>query len=305
MHVHRSAVRTSLAGGTALSPSDLTAVLLVREEDDLSTGRAAPPMPTLTVREIPHAVRALGALGVRSVKIFAGSRVRDALASQSVSPHGLMMRAIREVKETEPDVAVTTETCVCSHTESAECYLATDGRPDVEATGRVLAEQAVAQAEAGADIVGPAAMIPGTTAAVRAALDEAGQHDVAIMPHLIFDSVLYEGYRTTMRAAPASGQRAFQILPGYPDQAVQTGLAFVGEGADMLLLEPGLFTLDTLVRLRRMGTAPLMPFAVSGEYRWLTADGDMRPLIEAFTVLKRAGAERIVTYGAAEVARAL
>ncbi|WP_367137065.1 MULTISPECIES: hypothetical protein [Streptomyces] len=298
MPTHRLAVRNFL-DGPVLTPADLTMVFLVREDGD----QPDRPMPTIAVSEVPKAVHELAGLGIRSVKIFAGSRLRDARASQSASPHGLMMRAIRQVKETEPGIAVMTETCLCSHTDTGECFLTSGSAPDVEATAEVLGEQAVAQADAGADIVGPAAMIPGTTAAVRAALDTAGHTDVAIMPHLIFDSALYEGYRTTMGAAPASGQRAFQIAPGRADQAVQTGLGFVREGADMLLLEPALFSVDTLLQLRKLCAAALMPFSVSGEYQRLTSDGDVRPLAEAFTMLKRAGGDRIITYGAVEIAR--
>ncbi|QLE71137.1 hypothetical protein FGW37_05530 [Streptomyces rectiverticillatus] len=305
MPVHRPAVRNFLAG-PALTPADLSLVLLVREDG----AQANHPMPTVTLREIPKVLREAASLGIRSVKLFAGSRMRDDQATQAASPHSLMARSIRAAKDEAPAIAVMTEACVCSYISSGECYLADRNVVDVKATGEVLAAQAVTQAEAGADIVGPAAMIPGTTRAVRSALDESGHSDVSIMPHLIFDSTLYEGYRVTMRATPASGTRAFQIAPRRADQAVRTGLGMVAEGADMVLLEPALFTVDTLIRLREACPAPLMPFSVSGEYNRLApagADGtrDVRPLMEAVTMLKRAGAERIITYGAVEIARAL
>ncbi|MGW0962564.1 hypothetical protein ACWD4K_26980 [Streptomyces gelaticus] len=240
-----------------------------------------------------------------------GDRLRDAHASQAASPTGLMMRAIRAIKDTAPEMAVMTETCVCSHTDTGECFIAGPwGRGlDLVSTIEALAEQAVAQAAAGADIVGPAAMMPGSVRAVRTALDAAGHEDVSIMPHLIFDSALYEGYRATMGAAPVSGSRAFQIIPRQAEQAIRTGLDYIGEGADMLLLEPALFAVDLLVRLKAATPVPLVPFSVSGEYLRLTSqaeDGtrESRLLSEAFTMLKRAGAERIVTYGAMDLARA-
>ncbi len=306
MPTHRLAVRNFL-GGPALTPADLTMVLLVHEDDD-GTAR---PMPTFTVREIPDTVTALDDVGVRSVKIFAGSRVRDARASQGTSPTGLMARAIRAAKKARPGIAVMTETCVCSHNDSGECWLAdTRGAADLDETAEVMAAQAVMQAEAGADIVGPAAMIPGSVRAVREALDAASHKDVAIMPHLIFESSLYEGYRATMGAAPRSGDRAFQISPRQPEQAVHTARGMVDEGADMLLTEPALHTVDTLVALKGKVPVPVMPFSVSGEYLRLTdlrPDGtrDMRGLLEAYTVLKRAGADRIITYGALDLARLL
>ncbi|MER5971828.1 hypothetical protein ABT112_19200 [Streptomyces sp. NPDC002055] len=306
MPTHRLAVRNYL-GGSALTPDDLTMVALMREDDD-----AVPhPMPTLTVRELPGTVAALKTLGVRSVKIFAGSRIRDARASQNASPTGLMARAIKAAKTAWPDIAVITETCVCSHNDSGECWLADErGVMDLKETTEVMATQAVMQAEAGADIVGPAAMLPGSVRAVREALDAAGHTDVAIMPHLIFESSLYEGYRSTMAAAPRSGARAFQISPRRPGQAVHAAQAMVDEGADMILTEPALHTVDTLVHLKDKIPVPVMPFSVSGEYLRLTDcrdDGrrDVGGLMEAYTVLKRAGADRVITYGALEIARAL
>ncbi|MFJ7247954.1 hypothetical protein ACIQWA_25465 [Kitasatospora sp. NPDC098652] len=301
----RPAVRSFLEG-PELTASDLSMVLLVREDGE----EADRPMPTVTVAEIPQAVRDLAAVGIRSVKVFANSLERNPQASGAVALDSLMVRAIRAVKDTEPGMAVMTENCLCGHTDTGECHLTVNGRIDLGATAVLTAAQAVIQAGAGADIVGPAAMTRGTIWTVRQALDEAGHRDVATMPHLILDSALYEGYRTTMRATPASGaRRPFQISPRSPASAVDTGLAFLGEGADMLLLEPGMLSVDILARLKRRTQAPLMPFSVSGEYTHLApfdpAAGrrDFRPLLEVFTMLKRAGAERIITYAALGLAR--
>lgn len=239
----RAAVRSFLEG-PSLTAADLSMVLLVREDGDR-------PMPTVTVAEIPQTVRDLAARGIRSVKVFANSLHRDAEASGAVASDSLMVRAIHAAKDAEPGIAVMTENCLCGHTDTGECHLTSAGRIDLDRTAAMIAAQAVIQAEAGADIVGPAAMIRGTTASVRRTLDEHGHRDVATMPHLIFDSALYEGYRATMRATPVSGaHRPFQISPRRPETAVDTGLAFVGEGADMLLLEPGMLSVDVLATLR-------------------------------------------------------
>ncbi|MFI9645316.1 hypothetical protein ACIHAA_03325 [Streptomyces sp. NPDC052040] len=304
MPIHRTAVRSFL-GGPGLTPADLAMVFLMREDDDTKPR----PMPTLPLREVSAAVEALASVGVKAVKIFAGSRVRDAQASQGASPTGLMARSIRSAKKTAPGMLVMTETCVCSHNDSGECWLADQrGDMDLKQTIRILAAQAVMQAEAGADIVGPAAMMPGAVRAVREALDGAGHRAVGIMPHLIFESSLYEGYRASMGAVPRSGARVFQIDPGRPQQAVQVARDMVDEGADMILTEPALHTVDTLVHLKDKIPVPVVPFSVSGEYLRLTDrrdDGgrDVRGLIEAYTVLKRAGAARIITYGALDIAR--
>ncbi|MER8234133.1 hypothetical protein [Streptomyces sp. NPDC094049] len=302
----RSSVRSFL-GGPTLTPADLGMVVLVREYDDDEPR----PMPRLTVREVRETVRALSDVGVGSVKLFAGSRVRDARASQTTSRTSLMARSIGAAKRAAPDVLVMTETCVCSYNDSGECWLADEhGTIDVEETIAVLAAQSVTQADAGADIVGPAAMIPGSVRAVREALDAAGHTQVGIMPHLIFESSLYEGYRLSMEATPRSGARAFQINPGRPEKAVHMARAMVDEGADMILTEPALHTVDTVVHLKEKVPVPLVPFSVSGEYLRLSdvrEDGqrDLRGLVESYTVMKRAGAARIMTYAALDIARLL
>lgn len=192
-----------------LSASDLAMVLLVRADGFRRT------MPTVRLTEIGAAVEELADLGIGAVKVFASGDVRDRTGSRGKAPDSLMARAIREVKVAHPSMIVMTETCLCSYTDSGECHLIDrTGCPDRLATIEAIAEQAVAHAAAGADVVGPAAMIDGSVSRVRQALDDTNHADVQIMPHLIFDSRLYDAYRQTMDATPASGERrVFQIDP--------------------------------------------------------------------------------------------
>ncbi|HWR48868.1 MAG TPA: hypothetical protein VN327_14850, partial [Pseudonocardiaceae bacterium] len=200
-------------------------------------------MPTVRLRKIGAVVKELAGLGIPAVKVFASGDARDRTGSRGKAPDSLMACAIREVKAAHPSVIVMTETCLCSYTDSGECHLIDrTGHPDRLAAIEAIAEQAAAQAAAGADVVGPAAMISGSVSCVRQALIDTGHPEVQIMPHLIFDSRLYDAYRQTMDAAPASGERrVFQIDPARPQTAVRASLGFVDEGADMLLLEPALF----------------------------------------------------------------
>jgi delta-aminolevulinic acid dehydratase/porphobilinogen synthase len=203
-----------------LSASDLAMVLLVRADDSRRT------MPTVRLKEIGAAVGELADLGIHAVKVFASGDARDCTGSRGKACDSLMARAIREIKAAHPSMIVITETCLCSYTDSGECHLiGWTGRPDLQATIEVIAEQAVAQAAAGADVVGPAAMISGSVSRVRQALDETNHPDVQIMPHLIFDSRLYDAYRQTMDATPASGERrVFQIDPARLETAERASL---------------------------------------------------------------------------------
>ncbi|WP_433357468.1 hypothetical protein ACQP25_30870 [Microtetraspora malaysiensis] len=279
--------------------------ILVRGDHDLMAPR---PMTTMPIKEVGSVVGDLARYGVPALKVFAGGDRRDAHGSRGASADSIMANAIREAKSANPAVTVMTETCLCSYTDSGECHIARkDGQPDLAATLEAMAAQAVVQADAGADIIGPAAMLAGSIARIRQALDETGHHNVAVMPHLIFDSRLYEGYRKTMDAVPASGdRRPFQIDPRSPMAAVDSALGFISEGARMLLLEPALFCADVLIMLKRACDVQLSPFSVSGEYLRLTGFGDdLRLMLELFTFLKRSGSEQIITYAAADMARIL
>ncbi|HET6921307.1 MAG TPA: hypothetical protein VFI46_17865, partial [Jiangellaceae bacterium] len=206
----RPAIRRMLER-SRLAPSDLSLPVLVTDSVDRVDGTP----PTVSLAGLPKLVRHVRDLGLRSVKLFAGGTARDEAASDAVSTSSLMVRAIGVAKDIASDLAVMTENCLCSYTADGNCFLTTDdGRLDYQRTVDVLCEQAVAQAEAGADILGPAAMLEGITSNVRAVLDDTGHRAVALMPHVIFASKLYGGYRRAMQAAPRTGNRAaFQIHP--------------------------------------------------------------------------------------------
>ncbi|MFI1017910.1 hypothetical protein [Streptomyces sp. NPDC020965] len=302
----RQAVRSMLEQQT-LTPADLSLVLLVTAE------AADRPMPTYTVDEIPSVIRDAHRLGIRSVKLFAESAERDDSGELALVADSIMARAIQAAKEAEPSIAVMTEACLCSYTTGGVCYLSDRrGRPDEAATAHATGAQALAHAEAGADVVGPASMVLGTVHQVRAVLNECGHGNVGVMPHVIFWSGLYDLFRETMGATPKAGlNREFQIHPARSDQFVDTALKMVADGADMLLLEPAVFTADVLAMLRAQTRVPLFPFSVSGEYNALapldasTGVRDFRLLLELVAVLKRAGAAATLTYAARDLARQL
>ncbi|MFD6094698.1 hypothetical protein ACFVWN_01325 [Nocardiopsis flavescens] len=298
----RAAVRR-LLHRDPLTPADLIMPLLVR------TAPTASPVPTVALDEVGAVAAGLSALGVGGVKVFAGGRERDGVGGEAASPSAPMIRAIEATKNAAPDLAVITENCLCSYTADGQCVLTTGGRYDHEGTLGLLAAQAVRQAEAGADVIGPASMVEGHTARVRAALDQAGFADVALMPHLIFTSALYGGYRAAMGATPVGNRAAFQVDVSRPEQGLQIAQRMAEEGADMLLLEPAVHTVDLLTKLRRRIDVPLIPFATSGEWAEITHSGqrstdDYLPaLLERLRMYRRAGASAVITYSAREAAR--
>ena len=290
-----------------LTAADLCMPLLVRR------GAPTSPVPTVTLNEVGPRVRELALLGVGGVKIFAEGE-RDDQGGDAASVDAPLIHAIRAAKEAAPDMAVMTENCLCSHTHTRACVLTDDrGRYDHAATLEILGAQALMQAEAGADILGPAAMVDGLTGHVRGVLDNAGHRDVALMPHLIMTSRMYDGYRAAMNAAPKGNRSAFQVHPSRPDQAVHVARRMVAEGADMILLEPALHTIDLLARLGADAevNVPLVPFCVSGEWAQLTHSGTrpteeyMPDLLERLAVYMRSGAAAVITYSAREAAQRL
>jgi porphobilinogen synthase len=286
-----------------LTPADLVMPILIRQ------GPTASPLPTFSLDEVGPAAAELARLGVGAVKLFAGGAERSTGGGDAASPFAPMIHAIEQVKAAVPHMAVITENCLCSYTEGGLCVLANGGRYDHQGTLDMLATQAVQQARAGADIIGPASMVDGHTGHVRRALDAQGHHDVALMPHLIFTSTMYGGYREAMRAVPRGNRAAFQVHVSRFEQGVRVARRMVQEGADMLLLEPAVHTVDLLAVLgREMPDVPLVPFAVSGEWAEITYSGQ-RPaseyvpaLLERLRMYKRAGAGAVVTYSAREAA---
>lgn len=287
-----------------LDPSDLVMPLLVRDPGSDDNGEGV--LPTVGLDGISEEVKELYELGIKGVDIFAPATRKDAQASESLSDDSLMIRAIEAVKESVPKMSVSVETCLCSYTETGNCYLMNeDGTVDVSGTRSTTAESAILQAKAGADILGPSGMVLGNVRAVRASLDDTGFGDVAIMPHLIFDSSLFGEYRSTMKAHPREGhRRSLQIHPSYPEQAVERAEMFLDEGASMILLEPALSLTDVLGLLRSRLRCPILAFSVSGEYKLLKSQG---PAVaeEVLSSYRRAGADLIVTYMAKETAQRL
>ncbi len=245
-------------------------------------------------------------LGVGAVKLFCFVEHKAADAAEALAADNLLVSAIRAVRRAVPGMVIATEVCGCAWTDTGECVLLDrGGRVDLDATLGLMAEMAAAHAAAGADIIGPAAMLEGSVRAIRQALDVDGHPDVGVTPSVIFDSALFGIYKDAMHTNPGRGdRRGLQIDACHVGQALDTAHRWLDEGADSLLVQPAMMAVDLLTRLREQTRVPLTAFSVSGEHAMFARAGT--PVyVEYLRSLRRAGADLVMTYGAGQVAAAL
>jgi porphobilinogen synthase len=253
----------------------------------------------------------LAELGVGGVILFGLPEMKDALGSEASDDGGIVQDAFRRIRALELPLATIADTCLCEYTDHGHCGpLAADGSVDNDAALVRLAETAVSQARAGADIVAPSAMMDGQVAAIRMALDREGFGQTAIMAYASkHASAFYGPFREAADSAPAFGdRRGYQMDPANGREALREMALDVAEGADLLLIKPALPGLDLVAAARARFDVPIAAYQVSGEFAMIAAaagrgwlDG-RRAMTEAVTAIVRAGAGMVITYAAADLA---
>jgi porphobilinogen synthase len=217
------------------------------------------------------------------------------------------------MKAAAPDLCVITDVCLCEYTDHGHCGVLSAGEVDNDATLPLLAAQAVAHAQAGADIVAPSDMMDGRVGAIRRALDEAGQSQTPILSYAAkYASAFYGPFREAAGSAPREGdRRGYQMDPANAREALREVQLDVEEGADLILVKPALAYLDVLASVRAAVSVPVWAYNVSGEYAMIAAAAERgwidreRAMAESLISIRRAGADAIVTYFAVDAARAL
>lgn len=295
-----------------LSPGDLIYPIFVHEGTNRREAISAMPGQfRLSIDLLPGEVERLSALGVPAVLLFGIAGYKDAKASYAIRRDSVVSQAIRAIKHTNSEMVVITDVCVCAYTEHGHCGIVReDGYVDNDASLKVLAEMALAHAEAGADIVAPSAMMDGQVQAIRETLDEHGFTETALMAYSAkYASAFYGPFREAADSAPQFGdRRSYQMDPPNAREAVREVLADVKQGADIVMVKPGLAYLDVVRLVREAVDVPLAVYNVSGEYSMLKAAAekgwiDERAVgIEMLIALRRAGADVIITYLAKEAA---
>ncbi len=312
--LRRTAGLRALAQETRLAPAQLVAPLFVcsgrnRREPIASMPNQARLSPDLAARE----AAALAALGVGSVLLFGIPDAKDAQGTSSWDPEGPVPAAIRRIKQEAPGLTVWADVCLCEYTDHGHCGLLDGGEIDNDATLPLLARSAVAFATAGADVIAPSDMMDGRVAAIRAALDAAGAtHTVIVAYAAKYASAFYGPFRDAAGSTPRQGdRRGYQMDPPNVREAVREALADVDEGADMVMIKPGLPYLDVIRAIRERVDVPVVAYQVSGEFAMLHAAAERgwvdlpRAMGETCVALRRAGADLVITYFARDLAAAM
>ena len=301
----------ALVRETSVQGTDLIYPIFVREE-------ATEPEPILSMpgqfrwplSKVAEVAKEVSALGIPAILIFGLPAEKDDMASSAYDANGIVQHAIREAKEAAPNLIVMTDVCVCAYVPHGHCGVLNGHEVDNDATLPLLAKMAVSHAQAGADVVAPSSMMDAQVGALRSALNQEGFKDVAVMAYSAkFSSAFYGPFREAADSAPSFGDRAsYQHDYANARHARRELLQDVEEGADILMVKPGLAYLDIVLRARELSDLPIAAYAVSGEYSMIKAAAERgwlderKIVLETLTAFRRAGADLIITYHAKEAA---
>ncbi len=250
-------------------------------------------------------------LGIKSVIVFGVPKEKDEVGTQAYHEHGIVQKAITQIKVHFPELVVIADTCLCQYTSHGHCGIVEEGKILNDPTLDLLARTAVSQARAGADIIAPSNMMDGFVAAIRAGLDENGFEDVPIMSYAVkYSSAFYGPFRDAAHSSPQFGDRkTYQMDPANRQEALREAESDMLEGADFLIVKPALAYLDIIRDVKNNFNVPVVAYNVSGEYSMIKAAAmngwinEREVVMEKLIGMKRAGVDLIITYYAKDVAR--
>jgi porphobilinogen synthase len=304
-----------MVGETSLEARQLVLPLFVREGiDEPRPISSMPGVVQHTRSTLLEAVAEAAELGLGGVMLFGIPEEKDAEGSGAIDPAGILNLAITDVvAEVGDALTVMSDLCLDEFTDHGHCGVLTpDGKVDNDRTLAAYAEMARAQAHAGVDMVGPSGMMDGQVAVVRAALDAAEHTDVSILAYSAkYASAFFGPFREAVDSSLQGDRRTYQQDPGNGREGVREALLDVEQGADLVMVKPALAYLDVLRRVRDAVDVPVAAYNISGEYAmveaaaangWIDREA---AILETLTSIRRAGADVVLTYWAAEVARLL
>ena len=301
---------------TSLQPSDLIWSMVLHDGNGRVPVGAMPGVERLSPAEAAKAAVQARKLGIPAIAVFPfidGER-KDARGSEATNADGLVCRAVKAMKDAAPEVGIMCDVALDPFTDHGHDGLLEDGRIINDASVERLVEQALVQAEAGCDIIAPSDMMDGRVAAIRHALEAGGFQDVMIMAYAAkYASAFYGPYREAIGSAKAlqGDKKTYQMDPGNSDEALREVALDIAEGADLVMVKPGLPYLDIVRRVAETFSLPTFAFQVSGEYAMLMAAAqngwleEERAILESLQAFKRAGAAGIISYFAPRAAQLL
>jgi porphobilinogen synthase len=301
---------TSLAAGHLVLPT-----FVIEGVDRAEPIDAMPGCHRLSIDRLVTLAGEAAELGVGGLALFPAldDSLKDPRGGEAVNPEGLLQRAVRALKASVPELSIITDVALDPYSSDGHDGVLIDGRIDNDETLPLLAAMAVAQADAGADVVAPSDMMDGRIAAIRTALDAAGHSQVGICSYCVkYASAFYGPFREALDSAPRAGdKKTYQMDPANVREAQREVRSDVAEGADWLMVKPGLPYLDVVRSVRESCDLPVAAYHVSGEFAQLKAAAAQgwldyeACLLESLLCLRRAGADIIFTYGAVDAARML
>ncbi len=296
---------------TRLSSFDLMYPIFV--DHRITKREVVEPLPgiyRLPLSDVGLEVAEVASLKIPAILVFGLPRHKNEMGSEAYASDGVVQEAVRVAKKSAPQLVVATDVCLCQYTDHGHCGIVHGGTVANDETLKVLSRVAVSHAEAGADIVGPSAMMDGQVKVIRAALDQRGFKDTSIMSYSAkYASAFYDPFREAAESSPLWGdRRTYQMDPPNRREAMREIASDVEEGADIVMVKPALSYLDIISQAHAEFHIPLAAYNVSGEYAMIRAAGqkgwldDKLVALEVLTAIKRAGASIIITYFAKDAA---
>ncbi|MEC1346259.1 porphobilinogen synthase [Bacillus haynesii] len=297
---------------TELRASDFIYPIFVTEEENVKS--EVPSMPgvyQLSLYRLKEEMEEVTSLGIQSVIVFGVPEHKDDVGSGAYHDHGIVQKAIAQIKQDFPELVVIADTCLCEYTDHGHCGLVENGEILNDESLVLLAKTAVSQARAGADIIAPSNMMDGFVAAIREALDQEGFTHVPIMSYAVkYASAFYGPFRDAAGSSPQFGDRkTYQMDYANRREALREAKSDVEEGADFLIVKPTLSYLDIVREVKNEFNLPVVGYNVSGEYAMVKAAAqngwieEKALVLEMLTSMKRAGADLIITYFAKDAAK--
>ncbi|HZG82570.1 MAG TPA: porphobilinogen synthase [Brevibacillus sp.] len=307
-----SAAMRSLVRENHVLVEDLIYPLFVVEGQNIK--EQIPSMPGVyhfSLDRLAEEMKEIAAAGIKSVLMFGVPEHKDACGSEAYNDQAITQQAIRQIKEAYPEMIVIADTCLCQYTDHGHCGVLHEGQVVNDETLKLLAQTAVSQAKAGADIIAPSNMMDGFVIAIREGLDEAGFSHIPIMSYAVkYASSFYGPFRDAAHSTPQSGDRkSYQMDPANAREGLLEAESDIKEGADFLIVKPGLAFMDMVLRLRENFHVPIVAYNVSAEYSMVKAADangwidEEQIVMETLVGFKRAGADLIITYHAKDVAK--